>query len=61
MIAGVILIILAVAEVWWYFVEPSIEAREDSINSRREKRIEEKRLDLEILKEKNKLKEEEAE
>ncbi len=58
---GVILIILAVAEVWWYFIEPSIEAREDSIEARREKRIIEKQLDLEILKEKNKLKDEEAE
>lgn len=45
---GIFIIIAGLAEVWVYFIEPSIKAREDSSAQKRRDRIEERKSQLEL-------------
>jgi F0F1-type ATP synthase membrane subunit b/b' len=45
---GVFIILVGLAEVWVYFIEPSIKAREDASSQKRRDKIEERKSQLEL-------------
>lgn len=44
----VILIIFGIGELWVFFIEPSIERREDALSQKRRDRIEERKAQMEL-------------
>lgn len=43
-----VLILFGVAELWVFFIEPSIERREDALSQKRRDRLEERRAQMEL-------------
>lgn len=43
-----VLILFGVAELWVFFIEPSIERREDALSQKRRDRLEERKAQMEL-------------
>lgn len=44
----VVLILFGIAELWVFFIEPSIEKREDALSQKRRDRLEERKTLMEL-------------
>ena len=44
----VVLILFGIAELWVFFIEPSIEKREDALSQKRRDRLEERKAQMEL-------------
>lgn len=44
----VVLILFGIAELWVFFIEPSIERREDALSQKRRDRLEERKAQMEL-------------
>ena len=56
-----VLIMFGIAEIWVFFVEPSIGKREDALSQKRRDRLEERKAQLELDRQELKLLREELE
>lgn len=57
----VVLILFGIAELWVFFIEPSIERREDALSQKRRDRIEERKAQMELDRQELKMLREELE
>lgn len=57
----VVLILFGIAELWVFFIEPSIKRREDALSQKRRDRIEERKAQMELDRQELKMLREELE